>query len=484
MRWQAPLALVALLVGFFVLQASSLAIFERDYDEGVYLAEAHLLRAGHRLYAEVPSASPPFFLWGLVGTFALAGGPSVAAARIAIWLSGALGLLALAASARRLAPPAQRAPALLVAPLLLLLLPRWLFYGQLAMADIPSLSGTLGAVALALQGWQRPRHARLLFAAGAMVAGIAVGVKMLAAYSAPLLALVVLLSYSEVRPFSPRRFLGDGLATLAGFLLPALLAAPFLDLPATIETIFRFPWEAGRQWSDPLAALRLMGIFHWEHLGWLALALAGLADLARRRAWRPLAFLLGWELLVVVMLSQHAPLWGHLLLPLAPPVVLAGALAVAAGVAERPRTPRAALPVALLLLLFAGLWPRALQADRATIVAPTEQALLRTEVVPWLQQHVPPDARILTDDPMIAVRAGRLVPYDMSDTSFTKIHSGFLTTPQLIAAVERDQPAAIIFWSDRFRSLPDWQQWVEAHYPVGWELSPTRRIFLRPDLAP
>ena len=116
------------------------------------------------------------------------------------------------------------------------------------------------------------------------------------------------------------------MVTLGGFLLPLLLSLPFIDVEQAYETVFYFHWASAADWVDRPAALALMATFHWEHLGWLVLACMGLFYLIQQRKWRVLAFLVGWELLVVVMLSEHAPLWGHLLLPLISPVIIAGGI--------------------------------------------------------------------------------------------------------------------------------------------------------------
>ena len=84
---------------------------------------------------------------------------------------------------------------------------------------------------------------------------------------------------------------------------------------------------------------------------------------------------------------------------------------------------------------------------------------------------------------MLAVRAKRLVPPDMTETSATWIQGGVLRATALIAVTERDRPAAIVFWSGRFRQLPAWQRWVEAHYVVGPRKGPGHVVFVRPDLV-
>ena len=477
------IAFFLLLVAFFAVEITTLGVFERDYDEGVYFAQSYLVSEGYPLYEPVDSALPPFFIWWLAGIFTAIGAPSILAGRMAVVISGAFGLFSIAWIAKQLVDDKQQFVAAVGAAFLLATFPRWLLYGQVAMADIPSLSFSLFAIALALNGWRKERS---WFFWGGVAAGIAMGLKFLAAYTAPLLALVVLLSYRPTRPFTLPRFVIDGLVTLTGFLLPLLLALPFLNLEGAYETVVYFHWSSARDWIDQPAALRLMAVFHWEHIGWVVLAVVGLAYLAYRRMWRVFHFLIGWELLVVVMLSQHAPLWGHLLLPLASPVILAGSITLAEGVLAASRRAWPAMaPILISFLLFLALWPRALTADQASTVPipDDEAALLQDEVIPWLRATVAENEFLLTDSPMIAVRTGRLVLPDKTDTSFTKIFSGFLTAEDLITAAEEQQPAAIIFWTDRFRSQKKWREWVKEHYVIGYEKSSTRRIFLRPDLA-
>lgn len=484
-------AFVLLLVAFFVVQLITLDVFGRDYDEGVYLAQSYLVSQGYALYNPVDSPLPPFFIWWLAALFALLGTPSVFMARIMVVISGMLGVFSIAWIAKQVVDDKEQTNwlpfvAALGAASLLVLFPRWALYGQVAMADIPSLSFSLLAIAVALNGW-RGHNGRRWFFWGGVLAGVAMGLKFLAAYTAPLLALVVVLSYRASRPFTLPRFIKDGLVTLGGFLLPLLLSLFFIDVEQAYETVFYFHWASAADWVDRPAALALMATFHWEHVGWLVLALIGIFYLIQQRKWRLLAFLVGWELLVVVMLSEHAPLWGHLLLPLISPVIIAGGIALAEGAAAISRRAwRASTLSFVALLLFLLLWPQALTNDKASTVPipDDEAALLYNEVIPWLQATVAEDEFVLTDSPMIALRANRLVLPDKTDTSFTKLFSGFLTADDLIHAAETQQPAAIIFWTDRFRSQEAWSAWVQEHYVIGYEKNETRRIFIRPDLVP
>jgi 4-amino-4-deoxy-L-arabinose transferase-like glycosyltransferase len=482
--------LFVLFLALFVLwQSAGLEVFEADYDEGVYLSEARLLRDGYVLYREIKTPSPPLFIWGLAASFAVAGGPTVEAARLAVILTGALGLAAVALSAGRIAPR-HGLLAGWVAALLLAFFPRWYLYGRYAMADVPSLSVSLLAVALALRAW--PKGSRRWLALAGAGAALALLVKILAAYTAPLLALVVLLRDRPTNSLTSwlRHFFVDGLVTLAGFAVPLVVTLPLIDLSAAYDLLFRFPWEAGRQWTDPVNALRLMAIFLGEHVGWTLLGLVGIAWLIRGRAWRAAILIAGWLLLVVLMLSQHAPLWGHLMLPLVPPLAIGGGIAVAEAIAawrarQREAGQGAAFPLVTAAALVAAIlvWPVALQRDLATFTPVSRPTLLRTVLVPWLRATVPPDLPLISDDQMIAFRADRRVPPNLTDTSFTKIGSGFITAEELIATAERERPGAIIFWSDRFSAFPEWRAWVERHYTVACRYGENRVIFLRPDLA-
>lgn len=485
-KQRALVVLLALTLLFVGWQSRHLDAFAPDYDEGAYLAEARLIYEGHTLYQDVPTALPPLLLWALAGMFAVTGGPAVEPARVAIVLSGALGLIALAAIGAqvRLRDGSWIGVA---AALLMAVFPLWYLYGRLAMADVPSLSFSLVAVALALRSWSDERRCWLGFAG--VAAAIALLIKLLAVYTLPLLALVVLLRHFPIRPGAEwlRRVLRDGSLITIGFLVPVLAVLLALDLPAAFETVVGFHWDAARTWTGPPYALSTLRQFVLVHVGWVVLAGMGFVWLWRRHERRAFVLLAGWGGMVGLMLSRHAPLWDHLLLPLVPPLALAGGVAlVEAGCsAIRLRRTRDTLGlVTLAVVLMAALaWPAARDHDRDVFGPPSHELHLRTIIVPWLDTIVPEGETIITDAPMIAFRAGRSAPPTLADTSYTRIASVSLTAEELIATAERDRLAAIIFWRDRFMLLPAWVEWVRANYELRCELGPERLIFLRPDVA-
>ena len=219
------------------------------------------------------------------------------------------------------------------------------------------------------------------------MAGLAVGVKLSAAYLPAVLALMLLVGGHGARERPGRRVALDGLATLGGFVLPFVLALPFVDVHAAYEPVLRLHWVASRRLWNPIVALQNIGAFYRDHILWAGLAVLGVRVLARHRAWRPLILLLGREILVVAMLAQHAPLWPHVRLPLLPPLAVAGAMAGAEGVAALGERRRAGFAVALALGLVAVYLAGTEYTARITQRRAGEEG---TEVVRWLQTFVPP----------------------------------------------------------------------------------------------
>lgn len=483
------IALLLLAVVFAGWQSRHLGAFALDYDEGVYLAEARLVHTGKVLYVDVETPLPPLLLWGLAGVFTLTGGATVAAARMATVLSGVVGLIALAAIGAQLHPRRYDAGAWadIAAAVLMAVFPLWYLYGRLAMADIPSLSASLVAIALALCIWYDARRLWLVFAGA--VAAVALFIKLSAVYAPAVVALVVLLRERDTESQAAwlREFVRDGGAAVAGFLVITGLVLLVIDVPAAMETAVRYHLEAARGWSGPPYALSTLKRFVVTHAGWVLLAGIGFFWYLRNRMWRPALLIAGWGGIVALMLARHAPLWDHLLLPLVPPLALAGGVAAA----EAGRTVQALgrerdvlrIATVLAVIIAAGIWPIARSHDEGVFGPPSHILHLETIIVPWLSEITEPTDTIISDSPMIAFRAGRNVPANLTDTSYTRIKTGFLTADDLIATAQREQPAAIIFWRDRFTLLPAWLGWVRNTYVLRCELGPERLIFVRPDIA-
>ena len=479
-RSLAQWGLVVFLLALSGWLGSRVGFFAWDYDEGVYLAEAWWVARGEPLYTVVQTPLPPLLPWGVGGLFALLGAPSVTVARLLVVLCGVGGLAATAGIAHALAPR-HRDVAALVAAAAVGLAPLWLTYSRLVLADVPALSLALGAVWSALRVWRDGRRRWLVLSGG--LAAAAVLTKLSAVFLVPLLATVVLL-----RPGGTwRTWWRDGLALgggAAGLALPVLLA---VDLPAAYQAAVRYHLNVRSAWEGPPYSWRVLLDFVVAYAAWWLTAGIGLTALARRRRWREMTLLTAWLGTTLFLVLDHRPLWLHLLLPLLPP------LGIAAGVGAGKWLAAERAPLARRRTIWAGAvglalvwgasWFSAARLTRAALAPPSHVWHWETVLGAWLRETVPPDQFVITDDPMLVLRAGRLVPPSFTDTSYTRIRSGQLTDEDLIAEASRTRAAAVISWRDRFPLLPRWMAWVEAHYVLRCDYGPHRRVYVRPDLA-
>lgn len=85
--------LVVFLVGFCAFALANLGSASVEYDEGIYWQSLRNLAAGHPLLGEIFSSQPPLFLISLVPIYLLAG-QTLFAARLAVVVYGAIGLIA------------------------------------------------------------------------------------------------------------------------------------------------------------------------------------------------------------------------------------------------------------------------------------------------------------------------------------------------------------------------------------------------------
>ena len=99
-------------------------------------------------------------------------------------------------------------------------------------------------------------------------------------------------------------------------------------------------------------------------------------------------------------------------------------------------------------------------------------------------QLTTPDAVILTDAQGIAFAADRDVPLQLTDTSFVRIASGYLTTAEVIRAAEQSDVQLFLLWSGRLALLPGLPEWAEQRFPYHVSLGKGRELYsMRPALV-
>jgi len=431
----------AVIVAYAVVSARSLGFFEWSIDEGMYLMRARMMGHGFRLYEDIWFNHPPLLVL-LVQRVFLVFGESVELAR---WVAIGFALLGLMATLW-LARLLDAWPGALVSALCLAAAPLFFSLSRAIMSSLPALcAGALAlAAAMAARRWAYAR-ARISLRMGAGLAlGIGAAVKLIVLPLIVPLALIVLapdgwLEESRSQP----------LPALRRRALHLLLVGGVASIPV-VASFAAFGWQA--LWNQAVGSLfgarsaysldivtNIQDVLEWAsegHLGLAALGIHGVArGAARNRAWRVMWVWLGASGLAVLL---QAPLWSHHLVMLVFPLAVGAgpaAVWVAGDLARWIGAARAGLTRSVRVEPGAAGWSRAhdpgwrafgaLAMFAYLLVLPVvvKRDVRSTESTsddPWLaleliQAEVPMGSYAVTDSPMLAFRAGLLVPPNLTD---------------------------------------------------------------------
>ena len=444
LRW--PVAAGLLLLGAALVFTRALGT-RTNYDEGVYLASLDALRRGQALGSEVYTSQPPGFYW-VLRVLAAPFGSSVEGIRIGFAALALVGVAAAIALGWRL----YGAAAGVAGGALVAIGPPYPTFAPTVAADVPAVA--LGLVSLALLAFVlRNGHARPWSVAAGAVLALAVLTKLLAAaFAVPFLALV--LSQRVGRQVLPAA--AAGAALVVGTL--AIVHAGSVDAV----------W--GAVVGDHTGAAGLGSYAEnarWirDHLeprtpvAWLVPAgfVAFLVSRRARQTWPLWTFVpaAALTLLLVRPLADH-----HLLLLSVAYAVSAGP-SLALGIAGlRPRLLRLAASGLVGLFVVAGLYQEQRRLHRNDVAEPVE-IVWATEALRAVTSR---DDVIVSDRPIVAFRAGRAMPGPLVDTSSTRIAGGGLTAAQVIAEIERAEPAAVVT-NRMLRTLPAVLARLDELYP-------------------
>jgi len=425
------------------------------WDEGAYLMVGRLIDEGYTPYSEIYLPQLPLFLHNLALAFHVFGHSVFVGRALAVAYS-ALALLATAFVAGRLG---GRLAAL--AALLILAVNRvHLGYSRAVYLEGPAIA--LGMLALAVL-LAAPRSRLALSLAGLLWAG-GVFMKPFVLGLGLTLVLHVMLERRH-EPQRLRRLLGDALALIAGVLV---LVAVFLlttDLPAFYHQFFGVNARLvpGNPWTSLMKHLAPLG--RDEGL----LALAGFALLGCARAGPSVTPLALGVLALLALILQVPPIRHHMVVVLPPLAALAGVGVEAfreRAAFLRPsrwtlrRTTAASLG-AIAVAAYLQNVPQIFRMDRKVFSPdPAACSVAMTRIVRAL---VPRDTFVLSDRPMIAYRAGTLIPPGAAMAGGFDLMAGGVTTSTLKQAAEKYHVGVVVA-SGRFRSLKDWMPWVEDRF--------------------
>ena len=447
-----------LLVGLFAAWLlSRLRPFSFSNDEGTYLMWTRLARQGFPLYTETWCDQPPLIMWSLAGLFSL-WGESVELARG--WAVGmtCLGILGVAGVAWR----AWGRSAALLAAVLLMLSPLVNWYGRAVMSDVPANSLLALAVLAALFAAERR-------AWPALAAGLLVGASLMTKLVAVPILPVILGALVLGRAW--RGALRLAIFWVLGLLSVVALSLLWVDGRAALGQILGTVAAArdSYTWSLTANGSRIWEVLAEGEWGLLAPGLVGLAVCLRAPS-RARLTLVAWLAFAGLAITFHTPLYNHhLTLALLPLAALGGL-----GLAQlwTPGRWRLAAGVALALALLA--LPTALQN---TLPETSARESDSWAMLAELQAETRPNDWIVTDNSVLAFRAGLRQPPYLADTGGKRYSPDLLPIQAWVQATATWQPSAIVFTRSGQANLQPYLDWVNHTYRLTHRYSSTRRVW-------
>jgi hypothetical protein len=480
-RWERPASVatsLAILIACAVAWFGDLdQPFVADFDEGVYLGSARLLNRGALLFVDVFASQPPLFFETLRAALRLCG-DTVSTGRGMVVLAALVSLGAVGALASRMIAPRA-------APVAMGLLATTMLFSRQASivdAEIPALAFGLAALAVMSAGRSEPQRSYLLrcAVAGALFAGAGLHKLFVAPLVAPVLLLVTMRTAHDAavsRPGSGAQVEWHPLSGLAAFVaaglaVTAVALLPY-DLRAAYDQIVAFHLEASRESGEPVSNRYVVQrLLEAEPLLLVMAAFGGLALVVRAPAVA--LWMAAWATSAVVFLLTHHPLFPRHSLVLYPVLALAGSavtLPLTAPVATRVGA--ITLAVAVAAGTVVGLqrdlqWPWG---------EPVNAMAFDAEAVALIRAHARPDQSVVSDQPMLVFRSGRIVPAALSDPSRVRIASGRLPLATAIAAT-RDA-AVVVLWTGRLSAIDGYAAWVADHFILLKTFGPAQRIYVQ-----
>ncbi|MCD6518722.1 MAG: hypothetical protein J7M05_02195 [Anaerolineae bacterium] len=471
-------------LAFLAWEWQSLQTFSWEYDEGLNLAKAKLLTEGYSLYRQVWSDQLPLFTLLLAGAFKFCS-PSVFLGRLLVLGLALLGAGGLGLIIRKM----SSWPAALWGVVVLFLLPHFQELSSRVLIGLPAISLANVALFFSLCQWPNPRLRN------ALGAGVAFAISLLikpltAPLIVPLGGAVFLWPKVRKGPWERLRYLLTFLLATGGVCVGVLM---WFHLPSLWDqvgrTLFHAREASGFSFRENLNILvRYLFRDKWglSYGALLLLAVAGGAALLRGRRWREAAYLGLWFASVVGALLWHSPLRRHELFLLYPPLMVASAIGFDWMLQSASRLKRSSwrdrglfwVAIGGVLWLILGVPQWLCVVERQRTWEDSSETRARYEAVEFLRHRTRVQGMVITDDPMLAFKAGRRIPPWLAVPSARRIEAGKLTAEELIRLAERVHPEAILFWEERLTRLPEFVRWVRQRYVAVRAYEDARWIYL------
>lgn len=431
-----------------------------DYDEGINLMKAMLYHQGYSLYVDIWSDQPPLLTALLSWWFAL-WNESVAAARLLIMLFSASLLWSLYLLVRATTSTFSA----LIALVLLAVSEYYLRLSGAVMVGLPALAVATASIMILLVG--QPRIWRLVLSA--MVMGIALQIKLMAALVIP--ALIVHLLLVGPGNDSEGNLLRSRLARCALWL--SILTVTFFGIGLYFQSLrpdmLLIP-HFGEQTRLANAFIRASSTFlpnfYSQHLLYLITACVGLFW-AFRRHHKAILLPCIWILTTWLALFFHRPLWYHHVTLLTVPLTWLCAFGIEfwsegwrhleekIGNSRRPVFEwRRGLLLAVAGTFIAALllYPKPLpqrvseqmNLNRPVYNGSTVEQLSAETAVATATDTNTNTAWIFTDRPFYGFTVGAPVPPPIAVMSRKRLQAGELSDEILLATLETYRPEYIV----------------------------------------
>jgi hypothetical protein len=468
------ISLVGLIVFSCLWRLRVLDTFPLSYDEGIHLILARLWAAGHTPYAEIFVSYPPSFMWSLGVPWQLfnqAGAVQVLMMTYA--LAGVLAVVYLGSAYNsRLAG--------LVAGLLLSFAPAYFIASFTIMTEVPSISMAVVAIAFA-EKYRRSGSIGWIALAGITLA-FGLSLKVLPAYAAPYIVLVIISRHLVVDNgtgigqhlrASKWPLLRDMAVLAVSFLLAFLIPVFFFDLSSLYEQVVRMRLVSRDTQLNPFESNSEDIVdFLFGNPGITALALYGLVFVVAqglRKYW----LLAVWFSLVWISMVVQVPLRPKHLPIFLPVLVIFAGFAVNHMLIFLKQVRLAGVSLRSITLLFTILVIAAMVVWRVphVIAENNGQTLVvkeneeRLNAVEFIDRVALPDDCVIADNPVFLYQTRRLPPPELSETSQTRIDTGYLTLPDVIGSIQTHKCHIVAVVSPRFgESIPGLREWLADNY--------------------
>jgi len=474
------------------LAYTNLGQYDPSYDAGVYLESARMMRRGYPLYQVIFDSQPP--LWLIQGSLSFHWfGESVLAGQL---VTATAGLVTVAATMTATAQLCGWSGGL-IAGVLVMSSPLQLKLSRIVTADLPSVAFAAVGMALAAHYFRIGRRPWLI--AASLAATCSVLVKLPGLYTFPALGLMVIARWWREPALNYHRLARavawDSLiisGVFAGTTLTVLLMMGAGDVWNQVVSFH----SAARAVFPSLAIGQkcslMLGFVDGERLLAYAAPFAVLSVLGGLEGLAPLL----WASCTFIGLLYNRPLFDHHMVALIPPIAMAAGVgwtqfwkwsrAMVEWSRRKNNLAGSVIGIAGVLGISAGILILAEQLRIAWTKAIALEALPQAAVdspdlklARLIAARTRPDDVILTDAQGIAFLAQRDVPPEITDTSFVRIATRYITARDVVSLSERRHVHAVLLWTGRLNSMPEVARWAADHFPHQESFGGGQVLYLR-----